>query len=213
MKHLRTLGYASLILGGFLVLSYAVLAYFAIWQHEFFLVTPSTGGRILATSGNNTTAIASAFGSPVPGDFRFNDSRFNETGNASPRFPPDRGDRLFVNMSVDPMSQVLSPIWLGILLMGMFFLYNGYALITHTRKVERKETRKFVISSLLTGDEKVFYDELVKANGEATQKQLSSATGYNAVKTYRIIKRLEAKKIVRSFPFGMTNKIVLEEEK
>jgi len=209
MKHLRTLGYASLILGGFLVLSYAVLAYFAIWQHEFFLVTPSTGGRIIATSGNISASVTTTVGmSPVPGDFRF-----NETGNASPRFPPDRGDRLFVNMSVDPMSQVLSPIWLGILLMGMFFLYNGYALITHTRKVEHKETRKFVISSLLTGDEKVFYDELVKANGEATQKQLSSATDYNAVKTYRIIKRLEAKKIVRSFPFGMTNKIVLEEEK
>jgi len=214
MKHLRTLGYASLVVGGFLVLSYAVLAYLALWQHEFFLVTPNAGGRIIATSGNNTTAIATAFGSPVPGDFRFNESRFNETGNASPRFPPgSREDRLFVNMAVDPMSQVLSPIWLGILLMGVFFLYNGYALLTHTRKVERKETKKFVISSLLSGDEKLFYDQLLKSDGEATQKQLSSATGFSPVKTYRLVKRLEAKHIVKSFPFGMTNKIVLEEEK
>ena len=206
MKHLRMLGYASLVIGGFLVLSYAVLAYYALWQHEFFLVAPPTGARIIATTGNGTELIEMT---PRP-----NASRFNETANATPRFlPGERTDRLFVNLSVDPMSQVLSPVALGILLMGVFFLYNGYALITHTRKVERKETRKFVISSLLTGGEKLFYDELVKANGEATQKQLSASTGYSAVKTYRIIKRLEAKKIVRSFPFGMTNKIVLEEEK
>lgn len=211
MKHLRTLGYASLILGGFLVLSYSVLAYYAIWQHEFFLVAPPTGARIIATAGNGTAVMEM---SPAPNGSQFNGSRFNETANDSPRFPPgERADRLFVNVSVDPMSQVLSPVSLGILLMGVFFLYNGYALITHTRKAERKETRKFVISSLLTGDEKLFYDELVKANGEATQKQLSSSTGYSAVKTYRILKRLEAKKVVRSFPFGMTNKIVLEEEK
>jgi len=209
------LGYASLIVGGFLVLSYGVLAYYALWQHEFFLVAPSGGARIVATSGNGTTAIATAGQmSPVPNESWFNDSWFNGTDNDTPRFPPgERGDRLFVNVSVDPMSQVLSPVALGILLMGVFFLFNGYSLITHTRKVERKETRKFVISSLLTGDEKVFYDELVKADGEATQKQLSTATGYSAVKTYRIIKRLEAKNVVRSFPFGMTNKIVLEEEK
>lgn len=210
MKHLRMLGYASLVIGGFLVLSYAVLAYFAIWQHEFFLVSPPTGARIIATTGNGTEFIEMA---SRPNASGFNGSRFNETANATPRFPPGERDRLFVNVSIDPMSQVVSPVALGILLMGLFFLYNGYALITHTRKVERKETRKFVISSLLTGDEKVFYDELAKANGEATQKQLSSSTGYSAVKTYRILKRLEAKKIVRSFPFGMTNKIVLEEEK
>ena len=206
MKHLRLLGYASLIIGGFLVLSYAVLAYYALWQHEFFLVAPPSGARIIATTGNGTTVVEM---SPVP-----NESRFNGTANATTRFPlGERGDRLFVNVSIDPLSQVLSPVALGILLMGVFFLYNGYALITHTRKIERKETRKFVISSLLTGDEKLFYDELAKANGEVTQKQLSSLTGYSAVKTYRIIKRLEAKKVVRSFPFGMTNKIVLEEEK
>ncbi len=206
MKHLRLLGYASLIIGGFLVLSYAVLAYYALWQHEFFLVAPPSGARIIATTGNGTTVVEM---SPVP-----NESRFNGTANATTRFPlGERGDRLFVNVSIDPLSQVLSPVALGILIMGLFFLFNGYSLITHTRKIERKETRKFVISSLLTGDEKLFYDELAKANGEVTQKQLSSLTGYSAVKTYRIIKRLEAKKVVRSFPFGMTNKIVLEEEK
>ena len=198
------------------MLSYSVLAYYAIWQHEFFLVSPPTGARIIATTGNGTEFLEMTSRSNASG---FNESRFNDSPSiqameVTPRFPAgNRADRLFVNVSVDPMSQVLSPVSLGILLMGLFFLYNGYALITHTRKVERKETRKFVISSLLTGDEKVFYDELVKAEGEATQKQLSSSTGYSAVKTYRIIKRLEGKKIVRSFPFGMTNKIVLEEEK
>ncbi len=211
MRHLRALGYASLILGGFLVLSYAVLAYFAIWQHEFFLVSPPTGERIVAMAGNGTGIVEEM--APYPNESGFNGSRFNQTGNATPRFPRDNRAGLFVNVSVDPMSQVLSPVALGILLMGIFFLFNGYSLITHTRKVERKETRKFVISSLLTGDEKVFYDELAKANGEATQKHLSSSTGYSAVRTYRILKRLEAKKIVRSFPFGMTKKIVLEEEK
>ena len=205
MNKLRALGYASLVIGGFLVISYAVLAYFAIWQHEFFLLSSPLGARIVASSQNNTT-LWQAIGRP-------NGSRPNATAANSliPPGPREEREPLFANVAIDPMSQVLSPIALGILLMGLFFLFNGYVILDHTRRAERRETRKFVISSLLTGDEKLFYDELVKSGGEATQKSLSVATGFSAVKTYRVLKRLENKKIVRAFPFGMTNKIVLNE--
>lgn len=75
-----------------------------------------------------------------------------------------------------------------------------------------KETKRFVISSLLTNEEKIVYDELVRRDGEATQKQLSTTTGFSPVKIYRVIQRLEGKGIVKSYPFGMTNKIILKEE-
>ncbi|MFA5246581.1 MAG: hypothetical protein WC408_01675 [Candidatus Micrarchaeia archaeon] len=207
MNKLRALGYASLVVGGFLVLSFVVVAYFALWQHEFFLISPSGGARIVAASQQNNTTMFTTIG-------RFNGSWEGGQNNTSfERRPPDPHNGSFVvNLSVDPLSQVLSPAALGILLMGVFFLFNGFVLLDHTQKRDRHETRKFVISSLLTGDEKLFYDELVKTNGEATQKQLSNSTGFSAVKTYRVLKRLESKKIVRSFPFGMTNKIVLNEQ-
>jgi uncharacterized membrane protein len=53
-------------------------------------------------------------------------------------------------------------------------------------------------------------EELKKAGGELTQKNLTEITGYSRVKTHRVIQKLEEKKIVRKIPNGQTNKIVLE---
>ncbi|MFH1056305.1 MAG: hypothetical protein V1717_00695 [Candidatus Micrarchaeota archaeon] len=111
----------------------------------------------------------------------------------------------------DPLAVLLSLQALAILLTGILLVVTAYYLLKHLNVKEKKEAKKFIIASLLSSEEKAVYDRLVEFRGEATQKQLSASTGFSAVKTYRVIKRLESKKIVKSFPFGMTKKIVLEE--
>ena len=112
----------------------------------------------------------------------------------------------------DPISLLLSPQSLAILFTGIFLLANGYFLLWNTQQKEKSDTKKMVIASMLTPEEKTVYEVLQKSKGQATQKQLSMQTGYSAVKTYRTIKRLEAKQIVKTFPFGMTKKIMLNEK-
>jgi uncharacterized membrane protein len=185
MRALRALAYFSLVYGGFLVIAYVVFAYYAVWQHEFLPVFPTERGM----RGFEARNISAPF------------------LNASVPPPQER-----LRIQGDPFAPVLSPATLGILFTGAVFLVNGYFLLKHLRRKENKETKRFVISSLLTEDEKTVYDELVKRDGEATQKQLSTLTGFSAVRTYRVLQRLESKKIIKSFPFGMTKKIVLKEE-
>ncbi len=131
----------------------------------------------------------------------------SQLDNATGAFPPRRE----LEAHADPLASAFSPQALGVLFTGLLFLANGYFLLAHLREKEHKETKDFVISSLLTEEEKAVYDALAKAGGQATQKQLSLSTGFSPVKAYRVIKRLEGKKIVQSFPFGMTKKIVLNE--
>ncbi len=184
-KLLRSAAYVSLIYGGFLVITYLAFAYFAFWRHEFLPIFPREV-RFLDNVSNASSMVANFTAPPAaPGGLR--------------------GE-------LDPFSAVFSLQSLGVLLTGVFLLANGVLLLRHLRHKDNLETKKFVISSLLTAEEKTLYDELVKADGEATQKQLSSSTGFSAVKTYRVLKRLEGKKVVKSFPFGMTKKIILNEE-
>lgn len=185
LKALRTLAYVSVVYGGFLAITYFAFCYSALWQHEFLPIFPE-----------------------APRSSEFN-REFNSTMNftngtgfqARPRF----------RISEDPLAVAFSLQAIAILLTGIIFLVNGYFLLRHLRRKEHRDIKQFVTSSLLTDEEKTVYDELIKSGGEATQKQLSLTTGFSAVKTYRVIKRLENKKIVKSFPYGMTNKIVLNE--
>ncbi|MEK6954473.1 MAG: hypothetical protein AABX01_05670 [Candidatus Micrarchaeota archaeon] len=183
MKELRILGYVSLIYGGFLVIAYLALAYSAIWRNEFLPVFPENPR--FASQGSLSGSINN--GSFPPQDFE----RFRQVR--------------------DPYSLVFSPQSLGILLTGMLLIINGYYLQKHLRQKENKETKKFLLSTLLTDEEKTIYDELVKAGGQLTQKQLAIKGGFSAVKTFRILRRMEDKKLLKSFEFGMTKKIVLNE--
>jgi uncharacterized membrane protein len=138
--------------------------------------------------------------------FPENPGRLAPVNNASEGFPLARFPQ-----NEDPFAVVFSLQSIAILLIGVIFLVNGYYLLKHLRHKEHAEVKKFVTSSLLSNEEKAVYDELLKCGGEATQKQLSLNTGYSAVKVYRVIKRLEGKQVVKTFPYGMTKKIVLNE--
>ena len=137
-----------------------------------------------------------------------NGSAFNET-LANGSFVPS--PRLRRNALEDPLAVVFSLQSLAILLTGVLFLVNSYFLLGYVRRKEHDEVKKFVTSSLLTEEERAVYEDLIRCGGQATQKQLSLDTGFSAVKTYRVLKRLEDKKIIKSFPYGMTKKIVLNE--
>jgi len=113
---------------------------------------------------------------------------------------------------VDPIAVVFSPLALVALLTALIFLLNGYYLFKFLRAKENKETKKFIVSSLLTPEEKIFFDELARSGGQATQKQLSLNSGFSAVKTFRVLKRLESKSVIKTYPFGMTKKVVLIEK-
>ncbi|MFH1106669.1 MAG: hypothetical protein V1787_02135 [Candidatus Micrarchaeota archaeon] len=190
MRELKALGYLTLIAGGFLVITYFAFVYFAVWRHEFLPLFPES---------QRFAAPAVSDSATVPG---FNASAVQDFGRD--RFDRPRG-------VADPLSLVFSPQSLGILLVGALLLANGFFVLRHVNRQEHKETRKFVTSSLLTGDEKSVYDELVRQGGESTQRQLCVRTGFSPVKTFRVLRRLEAKKVVKTFPFGMTKKIVLSE--
>jgi uncharacterized membrane protein len=184
MRNLRLLAYFSLIYGGFLVITYLAFAYSAIWRHEFLPIFPDSR-RDSFTNATEPFGANLSLGRP----FRPREA-----------FPENA------------ITQVVSLQALAILFTGLAFLVNGYTLFKYLRQKEKKETKNFVVSSLLTGDEQLIYGLLVKNGGEATQKQLSTNAGFSAVKAYRVLQRLENKKVVNSFPFGMTKKIILNED-
>ncbi len=198
-KTLRALAYVSVVYGGFLVITYLAFCYSALWQHEFLPIFPETPQAEL-TSPAIGSAGSAANASPSPSSPSLNVPNESDFG-ARPRF----------RINDDPLAVAFSLQAIAVLLSGLLFLVNGYFLLKHLRKKEHGEIKKFVTSSLLTEEEKAVYEELIKSGGEVTQKQLSVNTGFSPVKIYRVLKRLEAKKIVKSFPYGMTKKIILVE--
>ncbi len=131
-------------------------------------------------------------------------------GEFLPMFPGPQvpGGRHLV--AGNPMGVVLSPQALAILVTGLAFVVNGYVLLKHLREKEIKQTKDFVISSILTDEEKQVFNALKQNGGSMTQKELSNSLGLSPVKTHRLVSRLQEKKIVKSYPFGMTNKVVIE---
>lgn len=115
------------------------------------------------------------------------------------------------HVNPDPIGILLSPFSLGMFITSIAFLVNGVVIMQYLHVKELKDTRHHTVSTMLTDDEKRVFNELTRLGGEATQKELSLRTGFQAVKTHRVLTRLERRKVIRVFPFGMTNKIVLND--
>ncbi|MBI5036611.1 hypothetical protein HZC09_04680 [Candidatus Micrarchaeota archaeon] len=183
LKKLNLLGLASLAFGGFLLLSYFAFVYSAVWRSELLPLLPDARPEI-----------------------QMNGSSAWRNGTAP--FPFEGPGR---RMQPNPFSSLLSPYAILWPLVGIAFILNGYILLRYTGGQEVKKTREFVISTMLTDDEKTLVKALQERGGAMTQKELSLASGFSAVKTHRAVSKLERKKIVKSFPFGMTKKVVLEQ--
>jgi uncharacterized membrane protein len=111
-----------------------------------------------------------------------------------------------------PLTPFTSPFSFMFLLNGIILISAGTALWSLTRDKEIKSAKEKITSLLLMPEERAVIDELKRAKGSITQSQLVKNTGLSKVKMHRVVNRLVAKGIIRKYPYGLTNKIVLEKE-
>ncbi|MFH1445000.1 MAG: winged helix-turn-helix transcriptional regulator [Nanoarchaeota archaeon] len=104
-------------------------------------------------------------------------------------------------------------------MMGIFSLMGavvtflaGSALMHHEHKPKAKTENKEIPYSMLLPDEKEIIDILKQNDNVMTQSELVNASGLSKVKIHRMIKKLETKKIISKYAYGMTNKVRLEKE-
>ena len=110
----------------------------------------------------------------------------------------------------EPIGMLFSPFSLLNIISGIAFLINGFWLLKYSEEKSRRDVRSETYAFFLTGDEKMVFDLLKQAGGDATQKELSVKAGLSTVKTHRILMRLKSKNAIEIHPFGMTNKIILK---
>ncbi len=105
---------------------------------------------------------------------------------------------------------LLSPLMLLFLMGGLLSTIGGISLWSITRKKEIREVENNLKDILLTEEEKQIIKELEDASEELTQRELTERTGFSRVKIHRVISKLESKKLIKKYPYGQTNKIILE---
>ncbi len=95
-----------------------------------------------------------------------------------------------------------------IILLSAFALIAVFLIVLYAKG---KDKKNIIINSLVENEEAVV-DELSKAKGnELWQKQLQIKTGLSKVKLSRLLKSLEARKVITKEQYGNTNKIKLSE--
>lgn len=109
-----------------------------------------------------------------------------------------------------PASVLTSPISIFLLVNGIFSIAGAISLLQLVREKELVSVKEKISSLLLTPEEKIIIEELKKSGGEINQNQLVRRTGLSKVRVHRALVRLENRKIVKKYPYGLTNKIVLE---
>lgn len=98
-----------------------------------------------------------------------------------------------------------------------------YLLFSHSfepknalQLVEEKDSLEFGIIlalRLLDGDKRKVFNEIVESEGEILQKDLYLQTGFSKAKITRILDYLELKGLIVRKSFGMTNKIIIDENR
>jgi len=109
-----------------------------------------------------------------------------------------------------PSSVLTSPISIFLLVNGIFSIAGAISLLQLIREKELISVKEKISSLLLTPEEKTIIEQLKKSGGEINQNQLVRRTGLSKVRVHRTLVRLENRKIVKRYPYGLTNKIVLE---
>jgi hypothetical protein len=203
----------SFVYGGFLLTSYSITLYSVFMKEELpgplgIFVNegvPGVHGGARQANGYNETITQNVSSNNVSS----NEAAYNVTDNRRNNSFNQRSP--FIRR-VDPMEAVLSPFMILYLAGGIICITNGLAIRQLTHEKEIKKMRTELTELLLSPEEKLMMEELKKAGGELTQKNLTEITGYSRVKTHRVIQKLEEKKIIKKIPNGQTNKIILEKE-
>lgn len=196
----------SFIYGGFLLTSYILTLYSVFFREEvpgplgIFIYEGVPGARIPRGFPNNSiNQNQSVSSQPVT----YNETRIRSNNTNL---------RPFFERRIDPMEAVMSPYMLLSLFGGIICITNGLAIRQLTHEKEIKKIKAKLEELYLSPEEKQIMEELNKASGELTQKNLTELTGFSRVKVHRIIHKLESKKLVRKIPNGQTNKIIIDTE-
>jgi uncharacterized membrane protein len=109
-----------------------------------------------------------------------------------------------------PMDILSSPFSFMLLIVSILSILGAISIWQLVREKELKSVKEDITSLLMSPEEKAIVEELKKANGKMNQNQLVMKTGFTKVKVHRALARLETRKIIKKYPYGVTNKIVLE---
>jgi len=172
------------LFGGFSLIFYLVQVYSVVWQTDIV-------SAIRNEHGNFTTPVLSH---ELRGE---NLSEFNRS------LP-------FGLAREDPSLLLLSPFSLILLFTGIISILGGFSIWNLIREREIKSTKKQLLDIFLLPEEKKILNEIEKYGGSLTQSEIVKTTGFSRVKVHRIIRNLEAKKLIMKQEYGMTNKIVLK---
>jgi hypothetical protein len=138
----------------------------------------------------------------------------NISNDSNRILPPNNTNRFFQGehgmQRLSPETILTSPFSMVLLFAGVLSVLGGISVFQLTREKELKSIKEDVTALLMTPEERAIVDELKKANGKMNQNQLVKKTGFSKVRIHRAIVRLETRKIVKKYPYGLTNKIVLE---
>jgi len=181
------------LVGGFSAILYSIQAYSAFMSLEVF-------GSFREFKDPNT-------------NFSFNESLDRLNANDFNRSMLDRNREFGGRFRpLNPVGFITSPASLVLLLVAIVSILGGISIYNLVREKEIKSTKDDLTSILLSPEEKAVISEIKKMSGDITQSQLVKKTGLSKVKIHRVLIRLESKRIVKKYQYGLTNKIVLEKD-
>ncbi len=99
-------------------------------------------------------------------------------------------------------------------LFGMFVGSLTYYFISdkYKRKIIKIHKDSNLTLRFLDKEDRMILDCILKNNGRTTQSEISRITGFNRVRIFRALRRLEDKDIILRKPYGMTNFVELKED-
>lgn len=171
------------VFGGYFILSYV---------SQVYSIYMRAGFADIIGNGNISDMFNESFRVPARG--------FNES------FRPPQMGREF------QLGQLFSPNELIYLLGGVMFIVAGVSIWHLVREKEIATLKEELTNMFLLPEEKNVMDELKKAGGELTQRELARKTGLSKVKVHRVLNKLEAKRVIKRHPYGVTKKVVIEKK-
>jgi len=184
----------SFMFGGFLLVTYAFMAYSIIWD---------TGGVPLAPL---------EYRNETRNDFNMSDDHDRRQPREVPGMPPFIPRRVLARNNMNPLEILISPFMMFALVGGLISLAAAISIWTLTHKRALKKMKEDLKELYLTDEEKKVMAKLGESVEEMTQRELTERMRFSRVKTHRILQRLETKKLIRKIPCGQTYKIVVEDK-
>ncbi|MDP7975497.1 MAG: helix-turn-helix transcriptional regulator [Thermoprotei archaeon] len=107
-----------------------------------------------------------------------------------------------------PMFLIMGSFF-AIILMAVFGVAGLAASLSAGRQDQSAQAGFEAIYASLMPDEKKVVDCLTKRGGRCLQRDITRETGFTRLKTYRVVSRLQQRKVVTVTPSGKTNVVEL----